>query len=171
MLFLHQDFIFITFGQYVCSTTEEVTDALPFPDVLSLNIAVRVCPVMVQAAAGVGLQSSDYKGVTWSASKGQWLVTVEHGQRSIEFGSFANELEAARAFDAAALAIGQTGLLNFPGQVSPSISLCVCVCVCVCSGRHLCVNGMARGPGGGWGVLIVVKQSGIPTSLFNQSLL
>ena len=89
---------------------------------------------MVQAAAGVGLQSSDYKGVTWSASKGQWVVTVEHGQRNIVFGYFADELEAAHAFDAAALAIGQTGLLNFPGQVSPGSCMCVCVCVCVGGG-------------------------------------
>ncbi len=61
--------------------------------------------------------SSQYQGVTWDMLHKQWLVTVRDGRRSIQFGWYSDEEEAACAHDAAAVVIGPQAQLNFPKQV------------------------------------------------------
>jgi hypothetical protein len=59
--------------------------------------------------------SSKYKGVYWRTSRQKWLVTLQAGGKRRQIGSFADEVEAARAYDKAALeAWGEYATLNFP---------------------------------------------------------
>lgn len=47
--------------------------------------------------------SSRYKGVSWCAVRGKWLAQIKTPQRHINLGRFTSEMEAAEAYDAAAL--------------------------------------------------------------------
>jgi hypothetical protein len=59
--------------------------------------------------------SSRFKGVTWSKIRRTWIAEIGVGGKMIYLGSFAVEEEAARAYDAAAVATwGEYACLNFP---------------------------------------------------------
>lgn len=59
--------------------------------------------------------ASRYKGVAWHASNCNWIAAIRIDGRRIYLGSFANETEAARTYDAAAVATwGEYAHLNFP---------------------------------------------------------
>jgi len=47
--------------------------------------------------------SSKYKGVHWNKSDGVWVAQLGFSGRTIHIGSFANEIDAAKAYDAAAI--------------------------------------------------------------------
>ncbi len=72
----------------------------------------------------------DCNGVSWDCMKGKWHVVVACGEQVVDLGWFQDKLEAARSFNAAAVASKQEGCLNFPQQVPPafvkSISLSLC---------------------------------------------
>ncbi len=90
---------------------------------------VRVSPatrqMCVDLATGLGLPTTfplsaelpqspdDFNGVSWDCMKGKWHVVVACGEQVVDLGWFQNKLEAARSFDAAAVASKQEGL-NFP---------------------------------------------------------
>lgn len=60
--------------------------------------------------------SSQYKGVSWSKSKGRWraCITIE---RTVHLGYFTDEVQAALAYDAAARTrFGVFAKCNFPLQ-------------------------------------------------------
>lgn len=61
--------------------------------------------------------ASAYKGVR--RSKMKWAAQIRNGSKTDWLGTFANEEEAARAYDAAAsLRFGSFARLNFPGGIS-----------------------------------------------------
>lgn len=68
--------------------------------------------------------SSAYKGVTLDTKKGGWIAYIKVRQKRIHLGHFADEVDAARAYDAAALKyFGEFARPNFnpvtlPGQMS-----------------------------------------------------
>jgi hypothetical protein len=74
---------------------------------------LRVCTMAENLAAGTfkrGLSSS-YRGVCWSKREGKWLAQIA----KTRLGMFADEEEAARAYDAAAAdRYGEFARLNFP---------------------------------------------------------
>lgn len=77
---------------------------------------LRVCSnAQNQQNTGGRGGSSPFKGVSWSARKRKWLVQFRcHGQYHF-VGYFANEEEAARAYDATILPLaGEFARLNFP---------------------------------------------------------
>ncbi len=49
-------------------------------------------------------RTSDYKGVHYRKATGRWLACIRTGGKLKHIGSYASELEAARAYNAAALA-------------------------------------------------------------------
>lgn len=60
--------------------------------------------------------SSQYKGVSWNKRERAWVALLRSRPRITYLGKFASEVEAARAYDAAALeAWGEYACLNFPG--------------------------------------------------------
>jgi hypothetical protein len=60
--------------------------------------------------------SSQYKGVSWSRSKGRWRACIEIG-KTVHLGYFADEAKAALAYDAAARTrFGVMANCNFPLQ-------------------------------------------------------
>jgi AP2 domain len=64
--------------------------------------------------------SSRYKGVTWDKRDRKWRAQIKDGPRYRSIGYFRNEEDAARAYDAAALAAwGEFAFLNFPEACSP----------------------------------------------------
>jgi len=66
------------------------------------------------ARKGAG-KSSQYRGVSWNKAVGRWYAHITGANRPRHIGVFAVEEEAARAYDAAALAAwGEHARLNFP---------------------------------------------------------
>lgn len=59
--------------------------------------------------------SSVFKGVHWRGDLGKWRARIMVERRGIHLGVFADEVDAARAYDDAALKhFGSFGRLNFP---------------------------------------------------------
>jgi len=62
-----------------------------------------------------GPSSSRFKGVGWHKASGKWRARIKVDYQDRYLGVFATEEEAARAYDAAALAAwGEYARLNFP---------------------------------------------------------
>lgn len=61
--------------------------------------------------------TSLYRGVTWNKSCGKWQVTIGHARRQRYIGVFECEVDAALAYDRAALELfGEFARLNFPAE-------------------------------------------------------
>lgn len=59
--------------------------------------------------------SSKYKGVSWNKRDRGWDVRLSANKKQVCLGIFADEVEAARAYDAKARELfGEFALLNFP---------------------------------------------------------
>eukprot|EP00210_Caulerpa_lentillifera_P008604 g8208.t1 len=59
-------------------------------------------------------RSSAYRGVCWNKKNKRWQAAINNGGRYVYLGSYVEELEAAKAFDLAALQIrGSNAKLNF----------------------------------------------------------
>jgi hypothetical protein len=60
-------------------------------------------------------RSSTYKGVHWHRTRELWRARITVNRRTRQLGEFRDEVEAARAYDAAAReAFGEFACLNFP---------------------------------------------------------
>lgn len=63
--------------------------------------------------------TSQYKGVCWSKTVGKWKSAITFNYKTFHLGLFIDEVEAAKAYDTAALKYyGQYSKLNFPLQNS-----------------------------------------------------
>eukprot|EP00798_Chlamydomonas_sp_ICE-L_P007089 gene7089-biopygen16901 len=63
--------------------------------------------------------TSVYRDVSWKKSEERWVVQILHLNRTnVYIGCFIDEVEAALAYDAAAIALGKLDGLNFPEKVS-----------------------------------------------------
>lgn len=61
--------------------------------------------------------TSQYKGVSWSKQRGMWKADIKQGGKKVYLGYFADEVLAAKAYDAAAVEyFGEFALLNFVGD-------------------------------------------------------
>jgi len=64
---------------------------------------------------------SQFKGVTWGGRAERWIARTQMDGESRHVGAFADEVEAARAYDSAALdRFGQFAHLNFPREAVPT---------------------------------------------------
>lgn len=58
---------------------------------------------------------SKYKGINWSEQTGKWQATITFEKKRISLGYFRSEIDAARAYDGAAIKYhGEFASLNFP---------------------------------------------------------
>lgn len=65
--------------------------------------------------------SSAFKGVSWSRERKLWEARIQASGRGRTIGFFASEVEAARAYDAAALVeFGEFARLNLPEEQAAS---------------------------------------------------
>ena len=59
--------------------------------------------------------TSRYKGVHWQKNRGKWQASIRVDDRRTHLGTFTDEADAAKAYDAAAQeAWGEFAYLNFP---------------------------------------------------------
>ncbi|MFA5554388.1 MAG: AP2 domain-containing protein [Phycisphaerae bacterium] len=59
--------------------------------------------------------SSKYKGIYWHKQRHKWVASLRHNRKKIYIGVFADEIQAAKAYDQAALKYhGPDAYLNFP---------------------------------------------------------
>lgn len=66
--------------------------------------------------------TSRYKGVHWHRRDQKWCAMIRAGGVKYHLGTFANEAEAAKAYDRAARKlVGPMAYLNFPTQAAPPI--------------------------------------------------
>lgn len=74
-----------------------------------------------QNSANVGRRAdntSGYKGVGWHRPSGKWSARIAVDGKRRHLGRFADPIEAAKAYDRAALvAFGEFAVLNFPGSL------------------------------------------------------
>lgn len=64
---------------------------------------------------GGGAHTSTYKGVSWDKSRGKWQSKISHRGLCRNLGRYDSEMDAACAYDAAAItAWGAFARLNFP---------------------------------------------------------
>ena len=62
-------------------------------------------------------KTSRFKGVCWDKAGRRWVVYIRHNGRSRFVGQFTDEVEAARAYDRAAVELfGEYAYLNFPAE-------------------------------------------------------
>ena len=67
--------------------------------------------------------ASGLKGVSWNKQKSKWRAQIMINQRKTYLGSFTDQIEAARAYDAAARkTFGAFACLNFPEPSEQGIS-------------------------------------------------
>lgn len=75
-----------------------------------------------QNAMNRGLRSdnrSGFKGVSWSRARDRWVVEIQEHGVSHHLGIFTDLIEAAHAYDAAALTyFGEFARLNFPEGIA-----------------------------------------------------
>ena len=61
--------------------------------------------------------TSRYKGVCWDAARGKWVAQIRANGPKLNLGGFANEGDAARAYDEAARRLhGEFARVNFPRE-------------------------------------------------------
>lgn len=61
------------------------------------------------------VQPSRFRGVTWDYRRQKWMAKLKANGKFVNIGRFADEVEAAQAYDAAArIHFGQKAKLNFP---------------------------------------------------------
>lgn len=64
-------------------------------------------------------RSSKYKGVTWDKSRDKWIVGIKINYVRNNLGRYADEIEAAKVYDRAAVKhFGEFSLLNFPELIN-----------------------------------------------------
>ena len=84
---------------------------LNFPDDLSTAPGVYV-PKKKRVA------SSRFRGVNWDKTNQRWLAKIYFAGKSKHIGSYVDETEAARAYDATVRAQSLDRPLNFPDDLS-----------------------------------------------------
>lgn len=77
---------------------------------------LRICTISQNGANQRKTRgSSQFKGVCWDISKGNWMARLKTQGKDHYLGRFSDEVEAARAYDRAALETwGEFAHLNFP---------------------------------------------------------
>lgn len=64
--------------------------------------------------------SSPYKGVTWNKKASRWYAQIKFQGKQTYLGSFVSEIEAAKAYDKAAIELfGEFSRINFPNGELP----------------------------------------------------
>ncbi len=87
------------------------------------NLIVRTMAEQAPANRKMGTVSgrkytSNFKGVSWDASRGKWKAQVTSGEMRRHIGRFSDEIAAAEAYDEAARqSFGENAYLNFPDGV------------------------------------------------------
>jgi len=81
----------------------------------NLRANLRVCSRQQNRFNSRGRHTSAFKGVNFQRDCGRWQSRIQVGGRQLYLGLFSTPEEAARAYDAAALAhFGEFAYLNFP---------------------------------------------------------
>jgi hypothetical protein len=61
--------------------------------------------------------TSGFKGVSWNKSVGRWKAQIRDSGKKLYLGCFSDAIDAAKAYDAKALAIfGEFAAVNFPRE-------------------------------------------------------
>src|SRR5205085_1388117 len=87
------------------------------------NLIVRTMAEQTPANRKMGTVSgrkytSNFKGVSWDASREKWKAQIRQGEMHRHIGRFGDEIAAAEAYDEAARELfGEHAYLNFPDGV------------------------------------------------------
>eukprot|EP00210_Caulerpa_lentillifera_P004829 g4610.t1 len=86
-------------------------------DAPAANPLENTVPNSINAAAVSGVEkrlTSRYRGVCWNRKNRRWQTAINRGGKYIYLGSFVSEIEAAKAFDRAAVKLrGHSTKINF----------------------------------------------------------
>lgn len=64
--------------------------------------------------------TSKYKGIHWKVNRGKWIAQIKKDGVKVHLGSFDDEIEAAKTYDAKAKELfGEFACLNFPESQAP----------------------------------------------------
>jgi len=110
LIYMHQEIIDVPAGMVIDHINYDGMDNRS-KNLRAATLAQNICHRKKRS----GAKHSKYKGLCWKKKDRRWETRIGLGKKQIHIGSYRSEIDAAKAYDTAAIKYhGQFASLNFP---------------------------------------------------------